>query len=279
MRKKSILQNPLTPEQRAEQLQQVQPEPIVQQPTSHSAPAIIPHLQTSYGMFSNCYFPHRSLSCTLLACQSEEKKSAGKERRLRILHTSKRRRNPINLLSILIENFFFFSFHSPTQISKMVITNEWKSIRQQSRFTHDTAIQKSQRTRRVHWKVRGFMRCVCGVECNVSELFWWNFGQKIVQLLAKLPFYSTLTLLIWIIVQYFLAFITKHFNLTKRRTRTQIIPHRGSRNTGKRYVRIRSARHIVNSLDYSALSSLVSVGASVKPKKTDKILIIRDLLS
>ena len=54
MRKKSILQNPLTAEQRAEQLQQVKTEPIVQQPTS--TPAIIPHLQTVYGVFSIVIF-------------------------------------------------------------------------------------------------------------------------------------------------------------------------------------------------------------------------------
>lgn len=106
VRKKSILHNPLTLEQRAEQLQQVQPETIVVQP--FSAPAIIPHLQTIYGMFFNCYFPHLSLSCALSG-------RGGTKRRLRILNTLKRRRNPINFFSILIENFFFPSFLPPLQ--------------------------------------------------------------------------------------------------------------------------------------------------------------------
>jgi hypothetical protein len=51
------LQNPLTPEQQqaaVQQLQQVhlpEPTPIVHQPTLHATPAIIPHLQSIYGMF------------------------------------------------------------------------------------------------------------------------------------------------------------------------------------------------------------------------------------
>jgi hypothetical protein len=81
VRKKSILQNPLTPEQRAEQLQQVQPEPIVQQPTS--APAIIPHLQTLYGLFFQFYY-FLLISHTHAFCGDEEKKIKDF-----ILHTSK----------------------------------------------------------------------------------------------------------------------------------------------------------------------------------------------
>lgn len=53
VRKKSILQNPLTLQQQQQQLQQVQhTEPVVIQPTLNSAPAIIPHLQSIYGLFS-----------------------------------------------------------------------------------------------------------------------------------------------------------------------------------------------------------------------------------
>lgn len=50
-RKKSILQNPLTPQQQQQQLQLAQPEPIVQQPSPQALPAIIPHLQSIYGEF------------------------------------------------------------------------------------------------------------------------------------------------------------------------------------------------------------------------------------
>lgn len=45
------MKNPLTPEQQQQALQHMQQpvDPIVTQPTQHSAPAIIPHLQSIYG--------------------------------------------------------------------------------------------------------------------------------------------------------------------------------------------------------------------------------------
>lgn len=64
-RKKSILHNPLTPQQQQQQLHQVHlPEPIVTQPAAQSAPAIIPHLQTIYGESS--LFSFRPLDRFLL---------------------------------------------------------------------------------------------------------------------------------------------------------------------------------------------------------------------
>lgn len=99
------MQNPLTPQQQQQQLQQVLQEPIVEQPTPRNAPAIIPHLQSIYG---ECFlfvfhshlpnvFERWRVGCSMPAKQIKD-----------FAHFGGKIRNPINLLSNLIE-FFFLS--------------------------------------------------------------------------------------------------------------------------------------------------------------------------
>lgn len=114
----------------------------------------------------NCY-------CRLPSLRSAVWSDGWDGKKIKLLLTLRRERNPINLLSNLIEIFFFrlLAFLLIQTNTMAITTSEWKNIRRPSRFTRDMRIQRSPRLRRpaaVHSKDRGFTRCVCGVEYNVS---------------------------------------------------------------------------------------------------------------
>lgn len=133
-RKKSTLKNPLTPEQQQQALQHMQQpvDPIVIQPTQHSAPAIIPHLQSIYGEELSVYLTEWNKKNVVL------RKSA-----FELLQTS-------------------------TMVIK-ISTPAWKNTQRPSPCTLDMSIRKNKSRIKMALKAHGSTLFACAATFNVSN--------------------------------------------------------------------------------------------------------------